>query len=481
MMEPERLATHHYLVAISLLALGALVVLEINDSAYLPGAHADSVEYMEAGRSLALGNGLEIPIASWASPDSVAPLAHFPPGSSLAIGAVIGATGVRPHVAALWVIALAAGATLGLSFLLVAAASGWAAGLLTALVIALMPPFPLVHTSVWSEPLYVPLMLLTLVFMMRWPERPFWAGLVASLTVMVRYLGLATVAAVGVWALVRTRSLKKALAGMAPGLLAFLAWWGWARSQGGAVRTPGEFDVAITSTLAQLPEMLRFWLAPGLPLFVALILLLGVAGTHALGRKSLVYPLGVLLGAHLVVVLAARLLVDQRIPFDTRVLLPALVLAMLPVATGALRRPGVGLVVLLAWVGWVGREDLNGIRSLHQMGQYYSSAEWLTSDLVGWVDNRSRGLRLYSNEPGLMVYQSERHARLLPLKTQDFDAFVEAWGERPGAIIVVAPLRQDEWSPDIYVERLPVQLILDSQNAVVLVPKEEETGGGEGP
>jgi hypothetical protein len=135
-----------------------------------------------------------------------------------------------------------------------------------------------------------------------------------------------------------------------------------------------------------------------------------------------------------------------------------------------MRRPAVGLVVILAWAGWAVGEDLNGIRSLHLTGQYYSSAEWLTSELVDWIDNRSRGLRLYSNEPGLMVYQSERHARLLPLKTQDLDDFVDVWFQRPGAIIVVAPLRQDEWSPEVYEERLPVRLILDSPNAVVLVP-----------
>ena len=481
MMESEGLATRHYLLAAGVLALGALAVLEINNSAFLPGAHADSVEYMEAGRSLALGHGLKVPIASWASLDTVAPLSHFPPGPSVAIGAVMRTTGVRPDVAALWIIALAAGVTLGLSFLIVAQGTGLWVGLLTALVIALMPPFLLVHTSVWSEPLYLPLILLTLVLMMRWPERPLPAGIMAALAVLVRYLGLAAVVAVGAWALVKTRSWKKALTGMAPGVLAFLGWSAWARSQGGAVRSPGEFHVALTSTLAQIPEMLRFWLAPGLPLFVALLLLLGLVGSHVVGRKSLTYPLSLLVGAHLAVVVLARLVVDQRIPFDTRILLPALVLAMLPVASGLMRRPAVGLVVILAWAGWAVREDLNGIRSLHLTGQYYSSAEWLTSELVDWVDNRSRGLRLYSNEPGLMVYQSGRHARLLPLKTQDLDDFVEVWLQRPGAIIVVAPLRQDEWSPEVYEERLPVQLILDSPNAVVLVPGEGETGDDEEP
>jgi hypothetical protein len=161
-------------------------------------------------------------------------------------------------------------------------------------------------------------------------------------------------------------------------------------------------------------------------------------------------------------------------------LLPVLVLAMLPVASGAMRWRRIGLIVLLAWGGWVGWMDLSGIRSLHQMGLYYSSAEWLTSDLVDWVENRSDGLRLYSNEPGLMVFQSGRHARLLPLKTQDFGDFVEAWRERPGAIIVVAPMRQDELSPQVYLENLPVELALESQNALVLVPKEGETGEGRG-
>ncbi len=476
-MESESLKTWHYLVAAGLLALGALAVLEVNGSPFLPGAHADSVEYMEAGRALAAGEGLEVPIASWASPDSVAPLSHFPPGLPVAIAAAIRTTQVRPYVAALWVIALAAGATLGLTFLIVAPIQGWGLSLLTVALIAILPPFAMVHTTIWSEPLYLPLLLVTLAFMIRWPERPLPAGCAAALAVMVRYIGLATVVAVGVWVLWKTRSWRKALLGMAPGVLAFSGWWTWTKSLGGAVRTPGEFDVALTSTLGQLPETLRFWLAPGLPLAVAFIFLLLLVVTHLVGRPRLGIPVALLMAAHVGVIVVARLLVDQRIPFDTRVLLPVLILALLPIGSSLRRWPRTGALLLVAWGAWVVQEDATGIRSLQQTGQYYSSGEWLTSDLIDWVDNRSAGLRLYSNEPGLMVYQSQRYARLLPLRTESLDDFARVWNERPGAIVLVAPMRQDERPPDEYLQRLPVRLELDVSNALVLVPSRR---GGEG-
>jgi hypothetical protein len=69
-----------------------------------------------------------------------------------------------------------------------------------------------------------------------------------------------------------------------------------------------------------------------------------------------------------------------------------------------------------------------------------------------------------------MVFQSQRYARLLPLKTQSLDDFVRVWTERPGAIVLVAPMRQDEWPPEVYLERLPVRVELDASNALVLIP-----------
>jgi hypothetical protein len=126
--------------------------------------------------------------------------------------------------------------------------------------------------------------------------------------------------------------------------------------------------------------------------------------------------------------------------------------------------------VALPWVLVVGREDVQGVRSLHRFGQFYSSVEWITSDLVQWAETESHPYRIYSNEPGMMVFLGGRHAKLLPLKTQDMDAFVATWEDRPGAIVIAAPLRPDEWPPEVYQQRLPLRAVIADQRSVVFVP-----------
>jgi len=459
------------LLALAIFVLGALLVLEINDSPLLPGAHADSVEYMEAARSLVEGRGLSIPMAPWSSPDTLAPLSHFPPGPSLAMASVMWATGVRPDLAALWIMALAAGATLGLVFLLVSATEGWLVGLLSALTVAALPPFVMVHATIWSEPLYLPLLLLTLTLLVRFPRRPGPAGLVAAASVLVRYLGLATVASVGLWTFRNTRSWRKALLGMAPGLGVFAAWSLLTRVRGGSVRTLGAFIAPLSDTLAQLPEMVRFWLAPGLPLLVAVALLAGVFVANLQARKDLRGPLWVLIVTHLGMILISRLLVDHRIPFDGRILLPVLVLLMIPVVPALWKRPRFGPLFLLVWMGWVGSQDVQGVRTAQAVGLYYTDARWLGSGLLPWLAEETEGTRIYSNEPGFVAFRLGRSARFLPLKTQKLDDFLRAWEERPGAVLVLRPQRPDEWTPGVYLEDLPVEVAFQTPDGVVLMPR----------
>lgn len=464
-------ANRQWLAAITLGVLGALAVLAMNDSPFLPAVHADSVEYMEAGKALVNGDGLSIPITSWSTPDTVGVLAHFPPGMSIAIGGVMKATGVRTHVAALWVLSLAAGMSLGLAFLVGYHVAGWGAGLLSSCLIAVSPPFVLSHTAVWSEPLYVSMLLATLLLMLRQPDRPWLSGLAATGAVLIRYLGVATIGAVGIWALWRTRSLVKSLVAVAPGTVAFVGWSLWTRGAGGTVRTVGEFSVGIWSTLAQVPGALQFWLAPGLPIVVGFFLVAIVVVAAIKAPRALAQPALLLAGMHITVILLSRLTVDQRIPLDERMLMPVFILLMVPAAVTIARLRLVAVAAALAWMVFAGSEDYQGVRSLQASGSYYSSAAWLTSDLMYWVDDRATEYRLYSNEPGLLYFLASRHAKTLPLKSHDFEAFVEKWNDAPGAIIVAAPMRQDEVAPGVYLERLPLVVVHSDEMGVILVPK----------
>lgn len=468
-----------WLASIALGVLGALVFLEINDSPFLPAVHADSVQYMEAGRSLAEGNGLTVPITSWAQVDSVGILAHFPPGMSVAIGSVMKTTGVRAHVGALWVLCLSAGISLGVAFLLGFHFGGWLAGFLAVGLIAVSPPFVLAHTAVWSEPLYVSCLLGTLFLMVRNPDRPWLIGIAAVGTVMTRYMGVATVAAVGIWTFFNTRSLKKSLSSVVPGTVAFLGWSFWTHGEGGVVRTAGEYSVELLRTVSQVPSALQFWLAPGLPIVAAILILAVVLLAISRAPKALVQPTGLLVLMHLTVIVLSRVVVDQRIPFDERMLMPVFVLLTVPIAVAvtSVRWRNVALSVAVAWITFAGAEDLQGVKSLQTNGSFYSSAAWITSDLMYWVDNRSSEYQLYSNEPGIMYFLASRHAKTLPLKSHDFDAFVALWLESPGAIIVTAPMRQDEVPPETYLARLPVEVVHLDEMGIVMVPRGQMGGG----
>lgn len=467
------LSRHHTLMAVTLFVLTALAVLEINDSAWLPGAHADSVEYMEAGESLAEGNGLQIPFASWAESDSVSMLSHFPPGMSFAIGGIMKVSGVRKHVAALWTLCFAAGLTVALSFLIGVSTTGWAGGFTAAALVAAMPPFVLAHMSVWSEPLYLALLLLTLFFMLRRPEQPWVAGTVAAAGVLVRYLGVATVAALGAWTWHRTRDLRKTCLAVLPGVFVFGSWNLWTLAHGESVRTLGEYTTDLGATFAQIPVALEFWLAPGLGLIAALVLMGALGWALVRAPHSLTVPVAWLVGAHLAVLLSSKLIVDARIPFDERILLPVFALLMLPAASMLARYRSVGAALACAWVAWVGFEDGAGVHSVQEQGMFYSSPTWMTSDLIFWVDNRMSDMQLYSNEPAMLYFLAERTSRSLPLVTHDFDTFARRWTARPGPIILVSPLRPDETATERYLETLDVTVVHESSLGTVLFPTED--------
>lgn len=466
----ERLNSDHRLVACAIFVGAALAVLQLNASAWLPAVHADSVQYMEAGESLANGNGLQIPFASWADTDSVSTLSHFPPGMSVAIAGIMKTTGARKHIAALWVLCLAAGFSLSVTFLIGSLVGGWGTGFLMAIMVAVMPPFVIAHTAIWSEPLYVSLLLLTLLAMVRIPEHPIVAGLLAAAAVLVRYLGVSAVLGLGVWTFFKTNDWKKTLVSVSPGTVAFLSWSIRAREQGGAVRTIGEYAVDFSATLAQLPGAFQFWLTPGLGVLWTAGLLVAVVWAMSRAPRTISVPVAILVGAHLLVILASRLVVDARIPFDQRMFMPVFVLAMLSVAAYLAKTRISGVAIALGWCAIIGMEDQVGLQSLGENGSFYSSREWMASDLISWVDNRMAGLDVYSNEPGMTYFLSERSARTLPLKTQDFEAFTEKWKKNPGAIVLVAPLRPDEIGPQPYLDALEATVVHQSNLGVVLMP-----------
>ena len=63
-----------------------------------PGLDPDALAYMGAAESLAESGAYQIPTAKWASADSTAALAHFPPAYSTVLALQIGRASCRERV-----------------------------------------------------------------------------------------------------------------------------------------------------------------------------------------------------------------------------------------------------------------------------------------------------------------------------------------------------------------------------------------------
>lgn len=263
------------LLGLLLAAAVAAGVLWINDSPLLPATHADGVKYLSSAASLAGGGELADPVARWSSPGDERFLSHFPPGYPLTLAALV-RSGLRPHVAALWLTAASAGATAFLLFLVTSLLAGWWAGILAVLLFFAAPPVVLLHSTVWSEPLYLPLVVALVGTMALWPERSGIHGALAALGVLVRYAGVAGVAAAGGWAWYLWgrreggrsepwrpggRWFAVALA-VAPGIFALAVWGVVASARRESVRAFGFYGAGLGEDLAGLAGALVGWLAP---------------------------------------------------------------------------------------------------------------------------------------------------------------------------------------------------------------------------
>ena len=192
-----------------------------------PGLDPDALAYMGAAESLAESGAYQIPTAKWASADSTAALAHFPPAYSTVLALPVRLGMTAPQAARL-VQALAAAVTVTTLVLLVSAATTALAGILLAVALFAMTSMHEVHASVLSEPLYLTCTALVLAAMVCAPDRPLRAGIPAAVGVMTRYVGASLVGAVVLWQLAqrgpwRVR-LRRAVVGTLPAIVVQGAW-----------------------------------------------------------------------------------------------------------------------------------------------------------------------------------------------------------------------------------------------------------------
>ncbi len=424
--------------------LGALAfggVLHIS-RAPAPGLDPDAMSYVGAGESLARTGRLRIPAADWWETDSTTALAQFPAGFPAAIALGIGA-GFEPVQAARMVEAVAALGTVVALVLLLEATAGVPAGIIAVLLLAATPAMFDNYIRVLSEPLFLLCLTLTLVAMVRRPDRPFLAGLGAAATELVRYAGISASVAVLLWAMgrrgTRRERFERLLEAALPIGVAHV-WWRVRLSMVGAEAPPvTHWQRGFAGTLREGGRTLVEWLTPGVPggvlrVVVALVVLVAAGALlrrtlrrmprdgRAIIRRRLFNAVGLLALCYVVVLLLSRAFVGGGIPFDERLLSPLFLLATITLAacfrirwsawSGAVR--GGVFAACLAWAVGGTLLNLDQLDGLQEDGWGYSGRKWQPSAEQQWLQTEGRRYQLFSNNPMLVYFLTGRPSRELP-------------------------------------------------------------------
>lgn len=453
-----------------------------------PGLDPDSMSYVSAARSLVASGTLDVPDDDWSAPDSITPLAHFPPGFSAAIAVPL-AMGMPALQAVRLVEAASAFVMLATLVWLVSGAAGLAAGAAAGVVLLATPALAVVHESALSEPLFLALLSVMLALMVCRPGRPVLAGLAAAAASLVRYAGVSAIGAVGLWWLLRRGSASERVRGAAlavlPGLLAQGAW---------VLRTIAvtheKSSIRALSVYGQLAPTLRegaatvvTWLAPAVAgawwrrgiaavAVVALAALMVVAarrirakGAPLARAGALLAATGVTAGMYVAVVLASRLLADPGIPLDERILAPLMMLletgavTALAVEWRGWRAPAraAAAALVAAWCAGALSVEMDDARYALETGNDYADVAWSGSRLIAWVREHGAGRPLFTNYPTALYFHAGRMSRMLPAAPTPAEAraFADTVAARHGLIIAFDRSSEFNASPDSLLHLIP--------------------------
>jgi hypothetical protein len=456
------------------LALGAAafgLVMSITSGAG-PGLDPDSMAYVGAATSLAQHGTLRVPSSLWDEDDSTASLTVWPPGFSTAM-AVPQRLGASRLMSARIVMSVSAYVTAATLFILLEDAAGPVAALVGVTVAFATPAIAGVHLSVLSEPLFLACLLLTLLAITRKPRRPLISGSAAAAAAMVRYVGVCAVVAVVLWFFLsdekplRQRFADAAKAALLPAV-AIAAWM----IRGALVPdAQGGIEVAIYGhlgpTLREGIATIADWLAPGIEtqapralivVGVAAVIVLVIAKAARLIRnreQTLLFLKAdlLMLACYMATLAAARMFVGDAIPFDFRLLAPAILLAegaiVVVLATfvsraGRAARIATASVVALWLVGSVS-VSLSQAGDAMTDGSDLASSDWRSSPTIGWVKSRSANWTIFTNWPAAVYFRADRIARDVPqsLDTAELREFGEIMRERHGAFVAFSSYNTD--------------------------------------
>ncbi len=426
--------------------IGAYTVMWLTPRAV--GISPDSTIYLAGAQSLLAGTGYAL---------DGAPITHFPPLFPLLL-AVVGFFQHDLVQAARELNASLFGFNLAIIALLVYLAAGrrlWVSMLAAAFVLTAEPLVEL-HAWAWSEPLFIALILTSLLLLVAYGRGPRLVYLIRSaillgLAVTTRYIGLGLLPAGAIFVyLARPRreikvGLRDASAwlGIAclPVLLVFVRnelATGSVTDRIFAVHPPDfmEFALGITGTVSRLialdQNVARLGVALVLLLVIYLILPIRSwrARLREVDRRSPAFsiPFAALLfcGTYLPFLYFSLTFLDASTPLDARILAPLRVL----IVVGGF--PGMATLAdrfskPFAWWGFVAAVGLSivlrlpsGIETAERIrreGLGYTSRQWIESETVNYARTLPAGTTVYSNEPEALRFLDGLHALRLPAMT----------------------------------------------------------------
>lgn len=481
-----------------------------------PGLDPDALSYMGAAESMVAHGTWRIPTAKWASADSTTPLEHFPPGFSTALALPV-AFGMAPPQGGRLVEALCAAITATVLALLVSGATTPLAGILLVVALFVTPAMYEVHVSVLSEPLFFACLSLTLAAMTCVPDRPLRAGIPAALSALTRYAGMSCVGAVALWSLMQRAPLatriRRAVVATLPALVLQGGWVLRTRHAAGpaAIRKFAVYTRDLGATFAQGASTIGAWLVPdpdaalepqphhGLLAVAAAALLLLVVGSGvrrawkdrspaddreipAVNPRRLLAASAVLLVCYLGMILVSRLLADPRIPFDNRMLAPALLLVTTIVATAfalwwrAAHTEIARIAVCGALLGWLAASaSVTAVadRYIRTWGSDFAGEQWRRSDLLEWARTTGASVPLYSTWPAAVYFHLHRPARQVPRRddARGLAAFPDTLRVRGGRVLVFDVADPEHMPPSALLASPGLRVVARLKDGAVLAAR----------
>lgn len=472
--------TVHLLICAAIsLALSCSVLLSIDRLGI--GVSPDSGAYIGAARSLVDSGALRVPITSWDSVQSDTALSHFPPGLPLALAAMGYVFDITPPLAARWLNAVCLA---GMAFLILAPLGNRPAGMISALAFLVGPSVFLTHVMVWSEPLF----LLLIVAGYRCCELGLRGGKAVPVFALAVFLGLASLTRyAGLFAVPVvlvlfslsdfTRSRKLRLGVLFLGVYAaiLLPWFLWLQVDGGPPRHLGEFNPVVSRIWNQMLDRISGWLFPQrIPMAARNLIFTAAVGAVAgimvvkrlrhrsnpndVGPAAL-QPLIWFVG-YLLFIIIARLLADPILTFNQRILAPASIFLGLLVAELARsiprKRPHHHLVhaafmIFALWLlyhqffllrpclassGWLERHIRVPAPSVS-----LNSSDSRFGELVYYLNHNCKDAKIYCNLPQAIVGYTDRPVSRIPGKGEQLRMadFCERLRAAEPAVLVCLP------------------------------------------